>query len=1821
MRIQGTGVASSSWMAVLLSMGLLAGAAGMSQSAHAYPRMIFSQSPNDTLERAQRFRGAARLVGEVSEGGVDKYLWAVDDAEADRLWRLELQMQGESPLTATFSLPPVEAQEEPVTGVATFGEAQQGAAEDEAAAEPQPLLSLEAPPRRPVQRRGPLLVPHGEYLITLSGLSGDYQLTLEPVEEVALHGRADADTLPDELMVAPGRDWVFQLDTDSWSLPLELEEADEWLWRLAAWGELDTELAMGLVDPEGSLLADEASGLPLTQRWDAQALPAGSRIEVRHPQGEAIGRVMLRLEQAGPMPDPEPEVVAGSLAEAHSLVPEEPFESELLPGERMYFRISLPAERLIDRAWTIQAEGLGGEVLKACLGDLITEQEGCRQGREGVRFERLQPPPGDYYLAVSLAGRRPDADTLRVSLEADAAPADDEIVEPVDLRDWAMPLGDGAPLTGSMLGERRAYFQLQVADSSDSWRIQAIGEGIDELRVYRASESGRHYLAGGVTAGLGELEGVGVDNLQLAAGHYIIQVDGEDTAYRLVAETHDTDRQGWEREPNHEAELANELQAGEPLQGNLHHPSREDWYRFYLPGENGVRIEITPPDEGSIRPTLYWGDDEIAWAGSIDGDDEALVLTGRLPAGEYYLAMDHRSPAGTYAVSYDLVSPWGETPGHAMSVAQAHASPFPSDGMLTLSHSELGQEYQWFRLPEGEASRSVTVTRLGANRLARAPFEIVDEHGDTLEREAMESERRRSEVERVEVPAGGPWYLRTTSGRRGSIELEMDDPLLAERQAREQAWQTDIEATFEAPAQSVAAWHGRSQSVDTLLTLENGGEQAHEIPLVAHASHAGWRVEGLEETLSLGPGERRELALSWSLPPGLADDQPVALFVRVGVEVAEVRMSPEETSGGGTAVDDTVRQALLGRVDLAWAGLGAHFVDPDSGEPLEQEYERLVDGLGYLIDGLSSAGSYLRFQGEPGEALPPLRLAGEGGEIHALVIDQRSGHAPVERWREVEISMGDAPDALEPLAVVPLEATDGEQIVTLETPVEARYVGVRPLRFWGQLSRRADSGIGQLRVLGEPSAALAEAYPDLLAGNRGGHWIYSDPEHRKLHEFTLAARSQFLPSERRMRRGIRHDGSPASLVFGFHQQRAARLERLAWQDDDDWEGLPVDQVRVYTATESPVGPWERQAAWRLERDDDLRAELTFDEPVWARYLRLEILEPDADDERSPRWRRPARLSAFEAGPLGSGESILGYWGQDEQVGPFERSLAEPALPTEVEDTTSSPDAPWVLEARISARVHEPNDTRSYRLSVDDGENTLAVRLREGLHGRLESHLEGPGGEAVALDWTRQAGGWREGVALDIPPGDYRLDVTEPKRAIAFLWDASGSLAHHQPSILRAVSRFADGLDPEQEVANLMPLGGPLLMHGWADDPVKLRRTLTSYEGGFRSSNSEPALQLASRALERLELEPIIVLITDAELISREMSVWRDLARVQPRILALEISHNQGRPSDETRWYQNLMKSWANVGGGRYAYATDRDDLIRAFETGMRELRQGTTFFIEAESRYQAPPEPGTLAVVSADPAQPAVAGGVVHLIFDASGSMLRQMEGGRRIEVARRIVQQTLDERIPEDVPVALRAYGHTEPHSCETELLVSPRAGNHDEVREVVAGIQAINLARTPLAASIEAVRDDLAGFEDRPRLVVMLTDGEETCDGDVSAAVEALIDEGLDVRLNIVGFHIDEIGQQAEFERFAVRGGGEYFDSHDGEQLIDGLAQALAATWRVLDSEGLVVARGRVGDEPVELDVGDYELVVDTQDGEQRRGFHLAANQDKTLEVRRED
>lgn len=237
------------------------------------------------------------------------------------------------------------------------------------------------------------------------------------------------------------------------------------------------------------------------------------------------------------------------------------------------------------------------------------------------------------------------------------------------------------------------------------------------------------------------------------------------------------------------------------------------------------------------------------------------------------------------------------------------------------------------------------------------------------------------------------------------------------------------------------------------------------------------------------------------------------------------------------------------------------------------------------------------------------------------------------------------------------------------------------------------------------------------------------------------------------------------------------------------------------------------------------------------------------------------------------------------------------------------------------------------------------------------------------------------------------------------------------------------------------------------------------------------------------------------------------------------------------------------------------------------------------------PLPGALRVVAAEGAAGTGAPGAVELILDASGSMLQRLNGQRRIEIARDTLTQLVTEVLPAGTPYALRVFGHRRPDACDTELLAPLAPLEPGAAARALGGVQARNLAKTPIAASLARVADDLAGVEG-PALVILVTDGEETCGGDPAAAIQALRQAGFEVRVNIVGFAIDEFALREQFARWAELGGGAYFDAQSAKALAAALRQSLQVPFTVFDPAGRRVASGIVDGEALELPAGEYRL-----------------------------
>jgi Ca-activated chloride channel family protein len=179
---------------------------------------------------------------------------------------------------------------------------------------------------------------------------------------------------------------------------------------------------------------------------------------------------------------------------------------------------------------------------------------------------------------------------------------------------------------------------------------------------------------------------------------------------------------------------------------------------------------------------------------------------------------------------------------------------------------------------------------------------------------------------------------------------------------------------------------------------------------------------------------------------------------------------------------------------------------------------------------------------------------------------------------------------------------------------------------------------------------------------------------------------------------------------------------------------------------------------------------------------------------------------------------------------------------------------------------------------------------------------------------------------------------------------------------------------------------------------------------------------------------------------------------------------------------------------------------------------------------------------------------------------------------------------------VGFRVYGHRfaiddyDKACADTELLAPIGPVNKAALIGFVNKIQ--TKGRTPLVLSVlEAIKD----FEKVPNgNIILVTDGIESCKGDIKSIAPAIKKAGLDLQVNIVGFDIKEAGGRQELESIAGSTGGRYFDAKDANTLLSALQKTLAVEYVVLDAAGKEAAKGVVGGPAAKLNAGTYTVRV---------------------------
>lgn len=219
-----------------------------------------------------------------------------------------------------------------------------------------------------------------------------------------------------------------------------------------------------------------------------------------------------------------------------------------------------------------------------------------------------------------------------------------------------------------------------------------------------------------------------------------------------------------------------------------------------------------------------------------------------------------------------------------------------------------------------------------------------------------------------------------------------------------------------------------------------------------------------------------------------------------------------------------------------------------------------------------------------------------------------------------------------------------------------------------------------------------------------------------------------------------------------------------------------------------------------------------------------------------------------------------------------------------------------------------------------------------------------------------------------------------------------------------------------------------------------------------------------------------------------------------------------------------------------------------------------------------------------------IEGTTIQVIFDTSGSMEEELEGSTRMVIAKRVLGALVSEQLPAGTPLMMRTYGN-EGNPCDTSLSMPLAPLDPAVMASEIDGLIANN-DYTPLAESIKDATRDMKKI-DGPKIVILLTDGLETCEGDPKAAVRSLVRQVPDVHLNIIGFGINDPEFEKEMAKWAKIGKGAYFDADDEVSLGTAVQAAVKPPFQVFDENGDEVASGIVGGDPIALPPGVYRVV----------------------------
>jgi len=310
-----------------------------------------------------------------------------------------------------------------------------------------------------------------------------------------------------------------------------------------------------------------------------------------------------------------------------------------------------------------------------------------------------------------------------------------------------------------------------------------------------------------------------------------------------------------------------------------------------------------------------------------------------------------------------------------------------------------------------------------------------------------------------------------------------------------------------------------------------------------------------------------------------------------------------------------------------------------------------------------------------------------------------------------------------------------------------------------------------------------------------------------------------------------------------------------------------------------------------------------------------------------------------------------------------------------------------------------------------------------------------------------------------------------------------------------------------------------------------------------------------------------------------------------------------------QWYHG---STALEDGDRISGATTPELRISDVQTGDSGdysvvVTGGCGSATSGTATLEARPAIGTLQLVSEGGPKD------ILIVQDLSSSMNDQVPGGSKIVVAKSVLEDLLT-KLSKRTVVALRTF-----HSCGVSDLEVPfQAISTGVIIDAVTALR--TWGTTPLAYALRQVADDLQG-RPGPHIVLLITDGIETCNEDPVAAARDLAASSDRLVFFLVGFGIKSIGAEAgnKLQAIADAAHGIYVDAESADELLSNvLGLVLPPSYHVYNDAGQVVKEGILGDGSFQLPAGTYSIVVDTKPKQELKNVRIEADKSVTITVK---